>query len=294
MISISVPLQKIEADFLRSNDVHLFVYRLDQTHPNISGNKLFKLHYNLLKAKEQQKSTILTFGGAFSNHIAATAAAGKEQQFNTIGIIRGEKYPELNQTLVFAQSCGMELHYVTRELYKDKERLDEFVKNKFAERNIYMIPEGGANDLGVKGCKEITANIPGDFDIICCPCGTGTTLAGIILSLKKHQHAIGFQVLKADNYIYNEVQHWLKENKSDQTNWSINEQNHFGGYAKVKAELMEFMKQFKNDTGIPLDQIYTGKMMFGIYDMIRKGELKKGSKVIALHTGGLQGNPANL
>lgn len=290
MISISVPLQKINADFISALGIQLYVYRMDLNHKDISGNKLFKLHYNLLEAKKQKKETILTFGGAFSNHIAATASAGKEEGFNTIGIIRGEELSELNPTLQFAKACGMKLHFVSRTLYQNKEALYKEVEEKFGKENYYLIPEGGSNELGIKGCEEITKNIPIDFDIICCACGTGATFSGITLSLKEHQHAIGFQVLKGEKYIQHEVENWLTNFKSDQKNWEINEAYHFGGYAKLKPNLLEFMLEFEKENSIPLDYIYTGKMMFGIFDLIKKGKFKKGQTIIAVHTGGVQGN----
>lgn len=297
MIQNSLPLQKINSEFITAHGIQLYVYRLDLNHPDISGNKLFKLHYNLLEAQKQNlptgqagKKTILTFGGAFSNHIAATAAAGKEYGFKTIGIIRGEELSELNPTLTFAKKCGMKLHFVSRSLFHDKEELYKTIHEKFPEENYYLIPEGGSNELGIKGCEEITKNISVDFDIICCPCGTGATFSGITLSLKEHQHAIGFQVLKGEKYISNEVTNWLKHFKSKQKNWEVNEDFHFGGYAKLKPQLLEFILHFERENSIPLDYIYTGKMMFGIYELIRKGAFKKGQTIIAIHTGGLQGN----
>lgn len=294
MISTSVPLQKINAEFITALGIHLYVYRLDLNHADISGNKLFKLHYNLIEAKTQNKKTLLTFGGAFSNHIVATASAGKEEGFNTIGIIRGEEFSELNPTLKFAKKCGMELHFVSRTLYQNKEELYREVEKKLGNENYYLIPEGGSNELGIKGCKEITKNISVDFDIICCACGTGATLSGVTLSLKEHQHAIGFQVLNGEKYIQHEVANWLTHFKSIQKNWEINEAFHFGGYAKLKPQLLEFILQFERENSIPLDYIYTGKMMFGIYDLIKKGNFKKGQTIIAIHTGGLQGNKGFL
>lgn len=290
MIEKNIPLQKIKSDFITSKGVELFVYRLDLNHPHISGNKLYKLKYNLEEAKKQHKKTLLTFGGAFSNHIAATAAAGKEYGFNTIGIIRGEAVPELNPTLTFAKECGMQLHFVSRALYQNKEELNKYIEGHFSSQNFYSIPEGGSNELGILGCKEITKTIPVDFDYVCCACGTGSTITGITLSLKEHQHAIGFQVLKGENYIKTEVEKWLTHFKSTKKNWEINEAFHFGGYAKLKPELLNFMLQFEKENAIPLDYIYTGKMMFGIMELIKAGKFKKGDKIIAIHTGGLQGN----
>jgi len=297
MIRHQLPLQKITSDIITSKGVELYVYRTDLNHKDISGNKLYKLKYNLEEAKKQNpsalqtgKKTLLTFGGAFSNHIAATAAAGKEYGFNTIGIIRGDELEVLNPTLTFAKACGMQLHFVSRSLYQNKATLNTYVQEHFGVQNYYSIPEGGSNALGIIGCKEITKDIPIDFDFVCCPCGTGATITGIILSLKEHQQAIGFQVLKGENYIKNEVTKWLKEFDSSASNWEINEEFHFGGYAKLKPELLYFIQQFEKENAIPLDYIYTGKMMFGIFENIKQGKFKRGSRIIAIHTGGLQGN----
>lgn len=289
--SITIPLQAISDTITQKHGINLFVLRTDMNLRDISGNKLFKLKYNLEAAWKQDKKTVLTFGGAFSNHIAATAAAGKEFGFKTIGIIRGEEYPELNPTLKFAADCGMHLHYVSRAFYQNKKELSEYVARQFPEDQIYVIPEGGSNELGVIGCKEITDHIAIDFDYVSIPCGTGATMAGIILSLKNDQQAIGFQVLKAENYLKNEVEGWLNKlrTSANKNNWHINEDFHFGGYAKVKPELKDFMKWFQKENNIPLDPIYTGKMMFGIYDLIKKDHFKKGQTIIAVHTGGLQG-----
>ncbi len=305
---MNIPLQAINDAVTKNHGIRLFILRADLNHPTISGNKLFKLKYNLLEAEKNGIKTLLTFGGAFSNHISATAAAGKEYGFKTIGIIRGEAYPELNPTLQFAAECGMELHYVSRVLYRNKKELYDYVDQQFSQEKFYLIPEGGSNELGVLGCKEITQYINTDFDYVCSPCGTGATFAGIALSLKNNQKAIGFQILKAEGYIKNEVETWLKkeasisiakwnvefENQNEaiitQNNWSINENYHFGGYAKNRSELTGFINWFEQTNHVPLDCIYTGKMMFGIYDMIGKGFFKKGETVVAVHTGGLQGN----
>ncbi|MES2285142.1 MAG: pyridoxal-phosphate dependent enzyme [Bacteroidota bacterium] len=324
---MNIPLQAINDAVTKNHGIRLFILRTDLPHPplghllhkekgignnllhpHISGNKLFKLKYNLLEAEKNNIKTLLTFGGAFSNHISATAAAGKEYGFKTIGIIRGEAYPELNPTLKFAVECGMELHYVSRALYRNKKELYDYVNQQFSQAKFYMIPEGGSNELGVLGCKEITGYINTDFDYVCSPCGTGATIAGIILSLKNDQKAIGFQILKAEGYIKNEVEEWLKKevstsidkgsNESEkdteviitQNNCIINEDYHFGGYAKNQTELTEFINWFEQTNHVPLDCIYTGKMMFGIYDLIGKGFFKKGETIIAIHTGGLQGN----
>jgi 1-aminocyclopropane-1-carboxylate deaminase len=289
--SVIIPLQAIIDDITTKHRIRLFVLRLDQNHPHISGNKLFKLKYNIEEAKKEKKKTLLTFGGAFSNHIAACAAAGKEFNFETIGIIRGEEHTDLNPTLKFAMECGMKLHYVSRTLYQNKKELYQHIEQQFPNDSFYLIPEGGSNILGVKGCKEITDTITIDFDYICCPCGTGATFSGIALSLKENEKGIGFQVLKAENYIKEEVNNWLSEFHSfSQNNFSINEEFHFGGYAKVKPELIDFVKNFNTQHSIPLDYIYTGKMMYGIYELIKRGHFDANQTIIAIHTGGLQGN----
>jgi 1-aminocyclopropane-1-carboxylate deaminase len=288
-INISnIPLQQIDDEILRSHGVKLYVLRTDLSNKDISGNKLFKLKYNLLQAKKFKCDTLLTFGGAFSNHIAATAAAGKNFGFKTMGIIRGEKQLPLNPTLQYATECGMQLHYVPRSLYKDKILLNNYVKEQFDDEGIYFIPEGGSNELGVKGCEEITNFIPIDFDYIVVSCGTGATVSGIIRSLKNEQHAIGFQILKGDGYIRNELNKWLANDDKD--NWHINEDYHFGGYAKVKQELITFVNDFEKTHNIPLDFVYTAKMMFGTYDLIKTGFFARGKTIVFVHTGGIQGN----
>jgi len=305
---MNIPLQDINDAVTKNHGIRLYILRADLNHSTISGNKLFKLKYNLLEAEKKGIKTLLTFGGAFSNHISATAAAGKEYGFKTIGIIRGEAYPELNPTLQFAVECGMELHYVARILYRNKKELYDYVNQQFSQETFYLIPEGGSNELGVLGCKEITGYINTDFDYVCSPCGTGATITGITLSLKGNQKAIGFQILKAEGYIKNEVEWWLKkesasatangivefENDRDsaiiQNYWTINENYHFGGYAKTPVELIEYIKWFEQTNRVALDYIYTGKMMFGIYDLMGKGFFKRGETIVAVHTGGLQGN----
>lgn len=284
MQPFQIPLQEIQDKFIASSGIRLFMLRTDLNHPEISGNKLFKLKYNIAEAKEKGFGSLLTFGGAYSNHIAATASAGKEHGLRTLGIIRGEKV--VNPTLDLAQKNGMELHFVSRELYRDKEKLREYA---FSLGHHFHIPEGGANEAGVRGCMEITSHIPIPFDHVCCGCGTGTTLAGIILSLKPEQKTTGFQILKGDNYIRQEIRQWLDRFGSKADNWAVREEYHFGGYAKKNGDLDSFILNFGQKHSIPLEPIYTGKMMFGIFDLIEKGYFQRGETVVAVHTGGLQG-----
>lgn len=274
----------------------IFIKRDDLIDPFISGNKWWKLKYNILEAKAGEFETILTFGGAFSNHIAATAEAGKLSGLKTIGIIRGEKPKNSNKTLDFAQKKGMELHFIDRATYKEKNK-KEFInqlKEKFGD--FYLIPEGGANLAGIRGCTEILSEVNTDYNYICCACGTGTTMAGLVLSNKAINKVLGFSALKGGNFLKEDVNEYLRSylqvfpNAKVNFNWEIITDYHFGGYAKVKPELIEFIQSFELRTKIPLDYIYTGKMMFGIYDMGAKGFFKPGDKILIIHSGGLQGN----
>lgn len=255
-------------------------------HPYISGNKLRKLKYNLKEAKTKSFQTLLTFGGAYSNHIAAVAAAGKEYGFKTIGIIRGEELKEkvsINPTLSFSHACGMQFKFVSRSDYRKKTETDfvEKLKQEFGE--CYLIPEGGTNELAVKGCEEILTQADFSFDYICCPVGTGGTISGLVNSAQKHQEILGFPALKGD-FLSNDIRRFAK-----QDNWRLITDYHFGGYAKVNEALIDFINNFKKTYNIPLDPIYTGKMMYGIFDMIKKNKLPQDARILAIHTGGLQG-----
>jgi 1-aminocyclopropane-1-carboxylate deaminase len=265
--------------------------REDSIHPLISGNKYRKLKYNIFKAQELEQKTLLTFGGAFSNHIAAVAFAGSEYGFKTIGIIRGdelkENFEEIiqnNSTLRIAHEHGMVFKFVTRSDYrlKNTEQFLDKIKAEFGD--FYLIPEGGTNSLAVKGCEEILKPEDAVFDIVCVAIGTGGTISGIINSVKSNQKVIGFSALKGD-FLTKEIQKYTIPNR----NWSLNTNYHFGGFAKINVELINFSNNFKEETGISLDPIYTGKMMFGIVDLIKKGYFEKGTKILAIHTGGLQG-----
>jgi 1-aminocyclopropane-1-carboxylate deaminase len=288
---MNVPLQQIISPLLQEKKLELWVMREDMVHPDIPGNKWRKLKYNLQEAKEQHKSALLTFGGAYSNHIAAVAAAGKEFNFKTIGIIRGEEHFPLNPTLAFARSQGMVLQYISRENYRYKNE-PEFL-NKLLEQyeSSYIIPEGGTNSLAVRGCVEIVQDIKNDFDYICCAVGTGGTIAGIIAGLEGDKKVLGFPALKGGDFLQPEIEQ-LVQNYSEKrfNNWELITNYHFGGYAKVKPELIEFIKYFQKQFQIPLEPVYTGKMFYGIFDLIQQEYFPAGSRIIAVHTGGLQGN----
>jgi 1-aminocyclopropane-1-carboxylate deaminase len=276
--------QKLTMHFPNSISVH--IKREDLIHPFVSGNKFRKLKYNLLQAKEEQQETLLTFGGAFSNHIAALAFAGKEKGFKTIGIIRGDELRDKiseNPTLQFAENCGMQFEFVSRETYRLKTEISflEDLKQRFGD--FYLIPEGGTNDLAVKGCEEILTAEDAEYDYIGCSIGTGGTICGIINSVLPHQKVLGFPALKGD-FLKEEIRNIVKNN-----NWELLTDYHFGGYGKVNIELIAFINQFFAENNIPLDPIYTGKMVFGVIDLIHKGYFPAKSKILLIHTGGIQG-----
>ncbi|MDX1751915.1 MAG: pyridoxal-phosphate dependent enzyme [Salinimicrobium sediminis] len=272
------------------NGISIHLKREDLLHPEVSGNKFRKLKYNIAEAISQKREILLTFGGAYSNHIAATAAAGKISGLKTIGVIRGEelekdleKTLQENPTLRFAHVCGMRFHFISRSNYRQKtsEAFIEELHEKFG--NFYLVPEGGTNELAVKGCEEILLQGDAEFDVISCAVGTGGTISGIINSSAEHQQILGFPALKGD-FLKSEIDRFSKK-----SNWELIPNYHFGGYAKVDRELIEFMNDFRSNYGVLLDPVYTGKMMYGIFDLARKGYFLKNTRILAIHTGGLQG-----
>ena len=278
--------QKKVVVFLKRDDLLVF-----DDHPALCGNKVRKLYYNLLTAKEKGLKTLLTFGGAYSNHIVATASAGKLNKLQTIGIIRGEEVPQ-NSTLSYASQCGMRLVYVSRSQYREKKDPSFLQKLRAQYGEFYLIPEGGTNHLAIRGCEsipeELNSQLP-DWDYLCAPCGTGGTLSGVIAGAKGKGQIIGFSALKG-NFLIAEIKQLLSQYLPHPIdNWQIQTAYHFGGFAKYKPELITFMNEFKTSFGISLDPIYTGKMMCGLFDLIKKDFFPPGSKIIAIHTGGLQG-----
>ncbi len=270
----------------KKKGIELFVKREDEIHPFVSGNKYRKLKYNIIEAQKLGFKTLLTFGGAYSNHIAAVASAGQISGFKTIGIIRGDELAskiESNPTLRFAKQCGMEFKFVSRTLYREKTS-ESFLNNLKKEfDDFYLVPEGGTNHLAVKGCEEILTNEDAFFDYICCAVGTGGTISGLINCSKPSQQVLGFPVLKGD-FLQQDISKFaIREH------WKLITDYHFGGYAKINEDLVTFINQFKKDYNIPLDPVYTGKVIFGIFDLIEKNYFPKGSKILVIHTGGLQG-----
>ena len=276
--------QEVQIQF--PNFISVTIKRDDLLHPVVSGNKFRKLKYNLLQAKCENKKTLLTFGGAFSNHIAAVAYAAQENGFQSIGIIRGDELRdkiENNPTLQFAQECGMQFEFVSREMYrlKHEQHYIDSLKHHFGD--FYLVPEGGTNFHAIKGCEEILTSEDSKFDYICCAVGTGGTISGIINSALPHQKVLGFPALKGD-FLQDEIRIFVQNQ-----NWELNTEYHFGGYGKVNEELIHFINQFYQDTKIPLDPVYTGKMVYGVFDLIQKNYFPAHSNILLIHTGGLQG-----
>ena len=268
--------------------IQLTIKREDKNHPLVSGNKLRKLKYNIQQALAEGKDTILTFGGAYSNHIAATAAAGNLMGIKTIGVIRGDELEceiDVNPTLNFCKSCGMELFFVSRSDYRNKTspQFLEMLVNRFGS-NVYIAPEGGTNALAVKGTAEILTPQDSAFDVICTAVGTGGTIAGLIEASEPYQTVIGFPALKGADFLENVIRQYTHK-----TNWHLVYDYNFGGYAKVNDELIDFLNDFNKSTGIPLDPIYVGKMIFAIFALASKGYFAPNTKILAIHTGGLQG-----
>ncbi|KGT48272.1 1-aminocyclopropane-1-carboxylate deaminase/D-cysteine desulfhydrase [Acinetobacter sp. HR7] len=277
--------QKIIDQTINIHGMPVTIRRLDLVHPQISGNKFFKLKYNFLEAQRLGYQKLLTFGGAYSNHIAATAFAAHQFGFTSVGIIRGEELKDkpLNPTLQTAQDFGMQLHFVSREEYGHKQKPEFLVELQQQFPDHYVIPEGGTNDLAIQGCKEILKPADTQFDVICCAVGTGGTIAGLIEASQDHQQVLGFSALKG-SFLNDDV-----AKLTSKRNWQIIDDYCCGGYAKTTSELLQFIQDFEAEHGIPLEQVYTGKMLMGLTDLIQKGHFPAGSKILVIHTGGLQG-----
>jgi 1-aminocyclopropane-1-carboxylate deaminase len=298
MTLLPPPIQRINSVTASRAGVELSLLRLDCMHPWVNGNKWFKLKYNLLEAQKKNYTRLLTFGGAYSNHIYATAAAGNLFGLGTIGVIRGEERLPLNPTLSFAVQQGMQLVYSDRTTYRQKHTItvQQELQQRFGE--VFIVPEGGSNLNGIRGCTEILNEANTTFDTVCLACGTGTTLAGIALSLDQNQQVIGFPVLKNGDFLNLEIEQLLTDylasglpTPSDSpASWQLLCDYHFGGYAKVNEQLISFSHKFTQEYGIPLDYVYTAKMFYGVMDLLRQGFFPRGDRILLIHTGGLQGN----
>jgi len=283
------PLQKIEDSFLKNFPINLFIKRDDLIHPEITGNKWRKLKYNLIEAREKGFDSLMTFGGAYSNHIYATAAAGKEFGFKTMGIIRGDELtPHSNEILKSSNINGMDLFFLTRLNYGFKDNITRQYQDDF-----FVIPEGGSNELAIKGVVEMMDEIYEQItpDYVCVAAGTGGTLAGIVSGLRGETKAIGFAVINDKGLMMNFVSKLVTNDKE----FDISKDYIFNNYGKTTPELIDFIIQFeKRNPTIKLEQVYTGKMMFGVYEMIKQGEFKENSTIVVIHTGGLRGRTKAL
>jgi 1-aminocyclopropane-1-carboxylate deaminase len=283
-LEIFSPVHQIINPLFDAHDVKVFLKRDDLIHPMISGNKWRKLKYLLKTAQDQHKNHLVTFGGAYSNHLLATAAAAAKFGFKATGIVRGEEVD--NNTLFLCKLHGMQLLFTDRESYRDKPALFDHYFG--ANTEAFFIDEGGASSEGALGCSELVDEFTDTYDHIFCACGTGTTAAGIINGLTNHQLKTIFNavpVFKNGGFIKDEIDHFL----TSPAEYELHTAYHFGGYGKAADELIAFVKQFVAATGIVIEPVYTGKMMYGLYDLIGKGHFKPGSKILAIHSGGIWG-----
>ncbi|MDB6063094.1 MAG: hypothetical protein JWM78_3197 [Verrucomicrobiaceae bacterium] len=293
----SAPMQRVQLLEWEQRGVDLQIWRLDQLDVAAPGNKLFKLDANLRGARAAGYSRVLSFGGAFSNHIHALALTGAAQGFSTVGIIRGEADAANNPTLSDAVAAGMQLHFVDRSSYRMLSKLrhgDDLGAALGAQFvDCYVIPEGGANDLGVIGCKVLGAALANtahaDAQIV-LPCATGTTLAGLVAGLNNANTVLGVAVLKGAESMAATVRTTLNSIDAHHcTRWSIDTAHHGGGYARMSADLEQFIANFQQQTRIPIEPVYSGKMLYAIHRRIERDDFERGTRLIALHTGGLQG-----
>ncbi|MCH8553695.1 MAG: pyridoxal-phosphate dependent enzyme [Schleiferiaceae bacterium] len=278
-------IEDIHHPLFEAQQVRVSVKREDGVHAIYGGNKWYKLQHNIQEALAKHHHTILTFGGAFSNHIAATAAACQELGLRSIGVIRGEAHYTENATLKAAQAAGMQLHFVSRTAYREKDSVQflQSLQQLFGE--FYLIPEGGANVLGAKGCEDIITKATTSYSHITLACGTGTTAAGILASCEPYQEIIGIPVFKDGSFLRKDI---LALTPQPNGVLELFTQYGFGGYAKTTPELVDFIN-FWHQQGLPLDPIYTGKAFFGVIRAIEVGYFPKGSRILFIHTGGLQG-----
>ena len=289
------PLEVLKIDLFQEKGIQCWIKRDDLLHLPVpgspwafSGNKWRKLKYNLLTARAQQQSTLLSYGGAYSNHLAALAAAGSLFGFKTVGVVRGEVHESLNPTLAAAKAAGMQLHYLSRNTFKIKDHSAVQVILKQHYGKYYAIPDGGSNTLALQGCQELVSEIQRKIspDYLCVPCGTGGTAAGIISATRPGTKVLAYASLKG-SFLHQNIQALLEE--TPKAPWDLIHDAHLGGYAKTSPELFAFMHQFHAQTGIFLDPIYTGKMFFHFFEQVKQNYFPPGSRIVLIHTGGLQG-----
>jgi 1-aminocyclopropane-1-carboxylate deaminase len=280
--------QRLRLPLLEEAGVEVFVKREDLIHPEVSGNKWRKLRYHMLEVMQHSEyEGFITKGGAYSNHILATASACCQSGFKSVAFVRGERIEPLNATLKKAEELGMKFLFISRADYRKS------IKDLKSDHKIigkWMdVPEGGSDDLGVKGCEEILAKKDkSDFNIVCTALGTGGTAAGLLRSKKSNQELWIFPALRGMD-IEKTLRPWIDERQWQKGLVTVQSDYHFGGYAKLNEDLITFIRDFEKETGIPLDPVYTAKMMFGLMDLIKKEKITRGKRILAIHTGGLQG-----
>ncbi len=284
------PLMQIVDPELSRYQLELWIKRDDLLHPVISGNKWRKLKYILNHALHINADTIVSMGGTYSNHLHALAFAGKALEIKTAAFVRGEPPILPTPTLIDLQAWGMELRFVTRGEYRQLRRFKTYDGLPDLKPGEYWLPEGGSTGLALQGIAEIIAEIDIDFDVLAVACGTGTTMAGLIVQAPPSSQVLGIAALKAAGFLINDVQELLNTQDIKRDNWKIKLDYHCGGFAKTNPALLTFIREFEDRHGIPLEPVYTGKLMKAIYDLIRQGYFAAGQRIIALHTGGLQGN----
>ena len=283
-------LEQIKEPFILDRGIELYLKRDDLLHPIISGNKWRKLKYILEHALSCGTHTIISMGGAYSNHLHALAYTGKILGIKTVGMIRGEQPQHFNETLKDLQKWGMQLIFVSRSEYRQLREYKQYDALPQLKSGEYWLPEGGAMELALQGVAELVEEIDIEYDCLCVPCGTATTLAGLICAAPQDKKILGFSALKGAGFLIEDINHLIKYSACHNNEWFVHLHYHVGGFAKRNAELLKFIEQFENKHLIPLEPIYTGKMLYGIYDLIRQGYFKAGQQIIAVHTGGLQGN----
>jgi 1-aminocyclopropane-1-carboxylate deaminase len=284
------PLTQLFSPLLERQQIELWVKRDDLIHPIISGNKWRKLKYILDHALTLGDHTIISMGGAYSNHLHALAFIGKLLNIQTIGYIRGERPQKFSPTLIDMQKWGMELRFVSRSEYRDLRGYKQHTQLPNIKKGQYWLPEGGATKRALKGVGEIITEIVQQVDIFCVPCGTGTTLAGLIQSASPDCMIQGFSALKGAGYLTGEVEKLIDKPYVSTAKWNIQMGYHFGGFAKTTHELLLYIEAFEKEHSIKLETVYTGKMFYAVFDLIQRGAFKSGQKIVAIHTGGLQGN----
>ena len=291
------PIEPLRCELLRRTGVSVNVLRLDKCHPQLAGNKWYKLKYNLLEFQQQPDLPILSFGGAYSNHLYALAAAGKLFGLRTIGVVRGEMPEPLNPVLSFAREKGMSLLPVSRDDYRRKQEPDFLEELRVRVGDFHLLPEGGSNSLAIKGCEEIASLLKwqnvGSKQLVALCCGTGTTMAGLIKGLsiiesKSAPEVLGISVLKGDGYLQAEILGQLQASGcTDPISWRVDDAHHCGGYARSNSALRSFLDEFAGFSNLPLEPVYTGKLFYALFDLIEMGVISPGTEIVAIHSGGI-------